>query len=448
MYVINSTSLIQAAQRQDMAISFWKVITRAASKVAGGSSVSAEILSADMESPDCYFAAFQKHVHPTSMPGPHLDAMSRTAVQLIAAAFDKLQAKCSGPPAVVLDLFGWSKNEMYLAATGAVYGPQSPLDDPSFQQAYERFESGVVALLMGVFPNLVSPESVQAREQLVKALGQYFRSGGHNDPGASELVRRRFQHNSDSHIPPDDTARFEVGHLVAILNNTRPATFWLLFHMYSDPAVLDDIRHEVWKGVVTTSREEHRKYTLDLDHIKTSCPILLSTFHEVLRFHNVGVSGRIVTRDHLLDGRYLLKKGSTVIIPGPVQHSDATIWGPTVGVFNHKRFLKQEKRPSPAAFRGFGGGSTLCPGRHFATTEITAFAALMAVRFNVRPKGGGVWMAPTTKRAPKVAAVPRPDGDIEVEVRLSEGVGGVSHEWEIVFSGSDKSVEGSAEDAM
>lgn len=203
--------------------------------------------------------------------------------------------------------------------------------------------------------------------------------------------------------------------------------------------MLQDIRREVWKGVVTTTGEEHRKYTLDLNHIKTSCPILLSTFREVIRLHGIGVSGRIVMEDHLLDNRFLLKKGSTVMIPAGVQHSDPAIWGPTVGVFDHKRFLK---RTNPAGFRGFGGGATLCPGRHFASTDIIAFAALMAVRFDIRPKAeGGVWTAPTTKESPKVMAVAKPDYDIEVEVKLSDEIKGVSHEWEIVFSGSDKPME-------
>lgn len=124
-------------ERQDSAISFWQIVTRAAANVTGGSAVSIDIMTADRESPDSYFATLPKYHHPTIMPGLHLDAMSRTSLQLMAAAFDRLQARCSAGPAVVLDLFGWTKNEIYLATTEAVYGPQNPLRDPAFQQAYE-----------------------------------------------------------------------------------------------------------------------------------------------------------------------------------------------------------------------------------------------------------------------------------------------------------------------
>lgn len=332
------------------------------------------------------------------------------------------------------------------------------------QTELRKFESGIVLLITGIFPNIIARESVKAREKLAKAFGQYFSHGGHNDPDASELIRCRVRHSSDYHMPPDDISRFEVGNLVALIGNTIPALFWLLFYIYSDPEVLADIRLEVWKGIITnkettTAGEEHRRHTLDLNHIKTNCPILLSTFREVLRFHGSGISSRTVTRDHLLDNKYLLKKGSTLMIPGPVQHSDPTIWGPTVGAFDHKRFLRggqesndtsrPKRRTNPAAFRGFGGGSVLCPGRHFASNGVLAFAALMAVRFDVRPTGsGGVWTPPTTGNASPVVAVSGPDSDVEVEVRVCEEVGGVGSEWEILFSGTDKSMELSAEDGM
>jgi cytochrome P450 len=37
----------------------------------------------------------------------------------------------------------------------------------------------------------------------------------------------------------------------------------------------------------------------------------------------------------------------------------------------------------PAAFRAFGGGKTLCPGRHFATTSIQALVALLVTKFDI-----------------------------------------------------------------
>jgi cytochrome P450 len=43
----------------------------------------------------------------------------------------------------------------------------------------------------------------------------------------------------------------------------------------------------------------------------------------------------------------------------------------------------------PAAFRAFGGGKTLCPGRHFATVSIQALVALLVTKFDIVGPGEG-----------------------------------------------------------
>lgn len=102
--------------------------------------------------------------------------------------------------------------------------------------------------------------------------------------------------------------------------------------------------------------------------------------------------------DHILDGTYLLKKGGTIMIPAPVHHHNTAPWGPTAPSFDHRRFLPSEKRANSISLRGFGGGTTLCPGRHFASTEIFAFTALMVLRFDMQPVDGQ-WKGITTNRA-------------------------------------------------
>ncbi|RYP91267.1 hypothetical protein DL770_002585 [Monosporascus sp. CRB-9-2] len=72
--------------------------------------------------------------------------------------------------------------------------------------------------------------------------------------------------------------------------------------------------------------------------VKESYPILLSNFLEMFRRNAVGVSARIAMEDHLLDGKYLIKKGSTMVILAHVQHTARSIWGEIVHQFNHKRF--------------------------------------------------------------------------------------------------------------
>lgn len=147
-------------------------------------------------------------------------------------------------------------------------------------------------------------------------------------------------------------------------------------------------------------------------------------------------SVRVVAEDHMLDNRYLLKKGGLVMISARAQHSNPDVWGADVHEFHHRRFLKQVsgKRFNPVAFRGFGGGTTLCPGRHFATVEILMLAAMLLLRFDVRPAAGNApWPRPSTARSSQAEAMEQPDVDIEVEFVPRPEVGGET--WRNTVSG-------------
>ena len=78
------------------------------------------------------------------------------------------------------------------------------------------------------------------------------------------------------------------------------------------------------------------------------------------------------------------------------------------------------KRPSRACFRAFGGGTTLCPGRHFATNAILALTAMFFLRFDMAPSAG-TWSMPTMNNSNMAIIVVQPDTDFEVEVSRRKG---------------------------
>jgi cytochrome P450 len=302
-------------------------------------------------------------------------------------------------------------------------------------------------LLMQLLPSVFARESLAARDTITKAFIKYFKNQGHRE--GSALIQARYDHSTEYKIPVEDIARFECGGAVAILSNTSPACFWMLYHLYSDDVVLNECRQELAKvvsdeSIATDGGPTRTVRTLDMTSVKHACPILLSTFQEVLRMHTIGVSARLVMEDHLLDGKYLLKKGSTLMIPGPVQHTSSAAFGSNVDSFDHQRFLPGRKDHNPVAFRGFGGGSTLCPGRHFATTEILAFTALMILRCDVGPTSGK-WVCPTTHNAGIWETTPMPDFDIDVTI-APRADADVSLEWRVVMTDSEKVVKMSSED--
>ena len=170
-------------------------------------------------------------------------------------------------------------------------------------------------------------------------------------------------------------------------------------------------------------------------------PILFSTWQEVLRFTSHLPQGRTVLEDTVLDSRALLTKGATLLIPSGIIHADTATWGPDAATFAPYRFMPDRKKAPSAAFRGFGGGSLMCPGRHFAATEVLAFVATIVVGFEIVPRDGKKWtVVPGRDTFSPSLGVLKPVRGCDVSIERREG-------WEdVVWSFSSDVVDASEEE--
>ncbi|TVY68970.1 Cholesterol 7-alpha-monooxygenase [Lachnellula suecica] len=444
LYIVNSISLISAVQRQFKTLAFPPLEAKFTTSICGTSKIAHDILNTNVNGDEGfwgYSVTFYKAIHTPLAPGPELDAMNRVMAQKVSASVDRLEER-------VVGLFEFIRHEITLATTDSVYGPKNPFKDPAIVESFWTFLPGIMIFIMGIFPTILARKSFQAREFMTQAFTRYFEEGGHNQ--GSGLIRTRYEHSTEHKIPIEDVARFEVGNTIALLANTSPTAFWMVYHLYASPVALEECRQELSsiisiETIAMEGEETATLHTLDMSQVKGSCPILLSTMQEALRVHGVGVSSRVVMEDHMLDNKYLLKKGSTVMIPGVVQHTSSSSWGSAdVNGFDHRRFLPKEKRHQPVAFRGFGGGTTLCPGRHFASTEILAFAALLILRFELTPVDGK-WVCPNTDNSSFWETMPTPDQDIRVKISPRTGQDKRAR-WRVLVSDSDKAMPISVED--
>ncbi|KAI9899679.1 hypothetical protein N3K66_006140 [Trichothecium roseum] len=465
LYIVNATALLPALQKNWRLISFTPIIAHSGTTAMGVSREGGEAMSRDMTSDGNPVVASMPIIARALGPGPELDRMNARAVEVIVAGMEKLRAKgvaSSSPSATRLQFWSWAHHEIFMATTEAVYGPLNPYRNKSVEDAWNIFGPNYLNLALSPFKTITARKAYNAREYLVSAWRDYILAGG---PGqGSAFVGALHEHNAAHGFSLDDLSRFHVGQSFAVISSTGPAAWWLMYHIFSDPQVLSDVRGELSSLVQDTTAgddndnekadkdDESCSYAIDLAAMQDACPILVSTFKETMRHHSIGSAVRVCLEDTFLDDneddshqnrRVLLKKGSLVIAPQPVHHADPPTWGPDAHAFDHLRFVRRpgRPRPDPVAFRAFGGGRHLCPGRHFSAREVMAQAALMVLMFDVAPVGGGPWPEPTCEKTPMLSPFQIPDEDVEVDVTPRD-----TRRWNVKFSESKQSTNIVSED--
>ncbi|KAI1746708.1 cytochrome P450 [Xylaria castorea] len=434
IYVVNDTDLIPILQRQWRTVSF-AAITTNGGVLCGMSKTAVQIMTHDLTNENSFSIGWPKYITPSLAPGMELDAINRRSAEVLATELLSQQIKGT----VRVGMRAWSQHLMITATTEAIYGPENPYRDPAIVEAWKIFETGFLTFALFPFAMRFFPAVYRAREKAAAAMLNYMKREGHKN--ASGFVRKRYEHHSQWGLKLEDLARGEVGNTFGILGNSTPCAFWVLYHIFSDERVLSDIRKEL--EALVQDEEGGTVSSLNLASVRTSCPVLLSTFQETLRYRSVMAGPRAVLEDVHIDGRFLLKKGSIVLIPSSVQHNSVSAWGNDVGEFKHTRFMPRRGREKQnrVAYRPFGGGHTLCPGRHFASTEIMMVAAICVLQFDVVPVAGK-WIEPTFERSPSGASFPIPDEDILVEFRHRD----IGRKWHVSFTGSGEAMKIATED--
>ena len=288
-----------------------------------------------------------------------------------------------------------------------------------------EFDHALNLLIVNVFPSIIAPKGHRARTELGTAFQQYFED--YVPTQSAAMIQGRHSANTRYGISPFNQGRLEVGTLIGILANTVPAMFYTLVHIYSDPGLISDLRNELEASGFIGTPEDIRQHPGLLAMPETG-PLLYSTWQEVLRVHALGAGSRYVLEDVMLDDHFLLRKGMVVQMPMAVMHSDATAWGEHVKDFQPRRFLKQNPasnggfKQNFTAYRPFGGGASMCPGRHFVTLEAMALAACMLSGFDLVPVDGQ-WSIPRQKQESLATNVFPPEKDIRVKIVVRKGIG-------------------------
>jgi cytochrome P450 len=96
-------------------------------------------------------------------------------------------------------------------------------------------------------------------------------------------------------------------------------------------------------------------------------------------------------------------------------------FGTFTGISEPDKDDSQPKKVHPAAFRTFGGGTIVCPGRHFAQTELLALTAGLVLGFNITGADGGPIVVPPRQDNTLSISMPQPAEDVSVKFERRNG---------------------------
>ena len=437
-YIITCPELISKINRKQRVISSnGPFIQTVYGKILSLDKSSMEILSSADKSGKSLVKDSHDMYHTVLKPGN--SAMEKMLFDTLSIFPVHLRSSMAQSEAdIPIDLMRLLRTSVTMAMADALYGSTNPFaSDPTLVGDFWNFEDGIMMLVMNIVPSWTAPKAVRGRERMVDA----FRSHAQrtrNEPssgGISGLVRQNRELHQRYKCSDDHTARAELGLFLGLTTSLVPALFWLVGKVstWDDGRLLDAIRNELSHVIQRT--QEGKKggtngrltRTLSVSTLKAKCPLYMSTAREVLRFTAAGIAAFEVLEDTILEssqgGRqrlHHLKKGAALQIPATAVHTDESVWGPDAREFVPGRFMAADARNKvhPSAFRAFGGGSTLCPGRHIAEDMMLAMAAVILTGFDLRfvgPVG-----LPDQDRS-QMTSMMKPEGPCPVLFEAREG---------------------------
>jgi cytochrome P450 len=428
-----------SVQRASKVLTFDPIIPEVTQRVLGLDDTTAEIVRRNVTRHTGGEQGFYPDIHDMVYnalgPGDALDQLLSSAAEEFSIEMQGYANILTGADGKDEELLKWIAHFVTTATARFLYGPNNPIDaDPDLEQAFWDFDRGLLGLLVNILPSLTARKAWKGRENLASAFVTYLISNTHLQ-GSNQIIQRRCEIARKHGWSTGMIARSELSFLFAGISNTAITSFWMILHIVSRPNLLGEVLEEL-KQSLEHSKSDAEIGEISISKLKKHCSLFVSIYRETVRFGSENFSSRVVTTDTLLSGTFFLRKDAIVQISGGIIHADENIWGADVLEFNPCRFLPTAKtvvegadkgegatKPGPvhpAAFRPFGGGTTLCPGRHFATSEILGLVAVVLLTFDIRPVGGERIEVPSKKDNVLPIHILEPDRPVQVRITLRD----------------------------
>ncbi|CAG7852634.1 SubName: Full=Related to cytochrome P450 7B1 {ECO:0000313/EMBL:CCA73843.1} [Serendipita indica DSM 11827] len=304
-------------------------------------------------------------------PGEPLNIITRSFVEYMMKDLETAKQEICRAPGETLqvDLMRWIRYRLGIPSTNAMAGEGVLQYDPGILDAVAKFDSDIVRLSSGL-PKWINKDA----HDNVRRLSDAFEHGMDVEK-TLYWIQLRIKMMADRGVPFRDQTIIILILWQALQANAIPVTFWMIYQLLRDPKTLQELMQEARPSL------DENGNLVDIGYLSTKTPKLNAFYWEALRYASASASVRKVLDTVSIGGRTLYK-GAMVMLPARPYHMDPEIFGDDCDKFVADRFLRDGKEPGKLnpgfrSVRAFGGGISLCPGRHFAINEI--FSAIVTI---------------------------------------------------------------------
>ncbi|KAF2633991.1 cytochrome P450 [Macroventuria anomochaeta] len=336
------------------------------------------------------------------------------------------------------DLYAFFEDQATRAVAETLLGSAIVDSYPSFAEDLWTFIESTDTLLLGL-PRFMASEAYGARDRLLS----HFKTWGRQadelrkqdkvntqwDPiaGSTLMQEREKLYSSLPGHGEDGRAAQTLGLLYAGTSLMVPVTFWFFYETLRNPSLRTRVYSEL------TSHRDLTTSKYDFAQLSAT-PFLQSLYAESARKYSASLVARqVISPVFALDDRYIVKQGTTVLIPSKFAGQYTAAWASVrpalvskpLSEFWAERFLVTgtagKERFSDAGLAGnwtsFGGGEHKCPGRFFARDIGIVALAILFGEFEVEmvdPEGARK-LDPVSRR--EAFGTMRPGGKVAARIR-------------------------------
>ncbi|PVF99806.1 cytochrome P450 [Serendipita vermifera] len=409
IYVVLASRDVSAVWRSK-AVSFSPIVEYGLKTMFGVTPEAAAKLHLDVDGTGDMYENQHEFFRDSLAQGENLDILTQKFAMGCAEDIRNMAQQLEATPSgeVQVELMVWVRYRLGLPSTHALVGSRLLKVDPEILDRLARYEGDFHKLSAG-FPRWMMGAAHANLDKIIDA----FEAIG-KDPEMLPWIVRRMEMCEARGLSPRDVAASMWTLWMALQANAVPTSFWLLYHLILHPEAKSKVEAEVAPAFDADGN------LVDIEHLVKRCSLLNSMIWETLRWGSTAVSVRSVQEDFVLAGKTLYE-GAIIMLPVRPYHLDPEIFGDDADKFVPDRFTRDEsldprkKNPGLKAVKPFGGGQTLCPGRHFAFNEITTFVALALRTFDFVLPPSHVKVEPVLGSV--TAGIVPPDREVHITIK-------------------------------